>query len=146
MNIIPDGSYDIISQAGESIGNIVDYLSNIITYSSLMLSFSLDSEVLSDIHFITSDQSISIISGNSYEIAIELTCSSSGSTSIIYHIATYHGEQLPSWLSLDSKTGILSIVAPNSLSITTYNFYALTYISGYSDPIQKLIIVLMMLK
>ena len=46
---------------------------------------------------------------------------------------------VPSWVVIDSVSGILSINAPDVSSNTEYDFYINSAVSGVSNPIQKLI-------
>ena len=46
---------------------------------------------------------------------------------------------VPSWISIDSVSGILSINAPEVSLNTEYDFYINSAVSGASSPIQKLI-------
>ena len=46
---------------------------------------------------------------------------------------------VPSWISIDSVSGILSINAPGVSVDTKYDFYINSVVSGVSSPIQKLI-------
>ena len=71
-------------------------------------------------------------------IAPDLTCTYSGSTSITYSIANYL-TQVPSWVSINSTSGQLSIVTPNVTADTTYSFYINSVVSGTTN--QKLISV-----
>ena len=46
---------------------------------------------------------------------------------------------VPSWIAVDSVSGILSINAPEVSLDTEHNFYINSAVSGVSSPIQKLI-------
>ena len=69
----------------------------------------------------------------------DLTCSKAGITSITYSISAYSSNAIPSWVSLNSGTGLLSITAPNVTADTTYPFYVVSTYSGATSPEQKLI-------
>ena len=68
-----------------------------------------------------------------------LSCSFSGSTSITYSLSSYNGAIIPSFVSIDSTTGVLTIAAPSVSSSTTYSFYFTSTISGMAGPVQKII-------
>ena len=68
-----------------------------------------------------------------------LSCSFSGSTSITYSLSSYNSVAIPSFVSINSVTGILSIIAPSVSSSTTYSFYIDSTAAGISGPIQKII-------
>ena len=63
----------------------------------------------------------------------------SGSTSIEYSLSSYSGANFPSFVSIDSVTGILSIIAPSVSSTTTYSFYIISKISGIAETVKKVI-------
>ena len=69
----------------------------------------------------------------------DLPCSISGSTFISFSTANYMSSTVPSWVAIDSVSGILSINAPEVSLDTEYGFYINSAVSGVSSPIQKLI-------
>ena len=69
----------------------------------------------------------------------DLPCSISGSTSISFSTANYMTSTVPSWVAIDSVSGVLSINAPEVSLDTGYDFYINSAVSGVSSPIQKLI-------
>ena len=69
----------------------------------------------------------------------DLTCSISGSTSITFSSANYMSSIVPSWLAIDSSSGILNINAPEVSLDTEHDFYINSAVSGVSSPVQKLI-------
>ena len=66
-----------------------------------------------------------------------MSCSISGSTSITYSINNYITSTAPSWVSIDSVSGKLTIIAPEVTSNTEYDFYVYSSISGLVNLIQK---------
>ena len=68
-----------------------------------------------------------------------LSCSFSGSTSIDFSLSSYNGGNIPSFVSVNSATGVLTIAAPSVSSSTTYSFYIDSTVSGISEPVQKII-------
>ena len=82
--------------------------------------------------FSVSESTISIQNPN-------LPCSFLGSTSIVYRLISYDGANIPSFVSIDSATGVLSISAPKVSSSTNYSFYIVSTVSGVSGPIVKII-------
>ena len=73
------------------------------------------------------------------QILPDLPCSISGSTSISFSTANYMASIVPSWVAIDSVSGILSINAPDVSLDTEYDFYINSAVSGVSSPIQKMI-------
>ena len=90
--------------------------------------------------YLTQDESISVIENNNSEYTPNLSCSSTGSTSISYSIGDYNDtNRAPDWVSINSSSGVLTIKAPNLSSDTEYYFYVNSKITGVSNPIKKLI-------
>ena len=69
----------------------------------------------------------------------DLTCSTTGITAITYIISDYFSNVIPSWVSLNPSTGLLTITAPNVIADTTYPFYVDSTYSGAVSLVQKLI-------
>ena len=46
---------------------------------------------------------------------------------------------VPSWVSIDPSSGVLTLTAPEVASDSTFNFYINTAVSGVVNPVQKLI-------
>ena len=93
----------------------------------------------SDVSYLTADQTIYVTENTAAQILPDLTCSISGSTSISFSTANYMASTVPSWVVIDSVSGILSINAPEASLDTEYDFYINSAVSGVSSPIQKLI-------
>ena len=71
----------------------------------------------------------------------DLTCSSSGSTSISYSYNSYSDFNIFSWISINSTSGLLKI---STLAVTytlSYAFYASLSISGVITLFNKLITI-----
>ena len=86
------------------------------------------------------DESISVIENNNSEYTPNLSCSTTGSTSISHSIGDYNDTNLaPDWVSINSSSGVLTIKAPNVSSDTEYYFYINSKITGVSNSIKKLI-------
>ena len=73
------------------------------------------------------------------QILPDLPCSISGSISISFSTSNYMASTVPSWVSIDSVSGILSINTPEVSSDTEHDFYINSAVSGVSSPIKKLI-------
>ena len=91
----------------------------------------------SDVNFLTDDQSFSMIENTSSQKTPDLPCSISGLTSISFSIAGYASSTPPSYVTIDTSTGKLSITAPDITADTEFNFYINSILSGVTDPIQK---------
>ena len=92
-----------------------------------------------DVLYQTNSQPIYALSSKYSEITPDLTCSSSGSTSIAYSIANYNGANAPSWVQIDASSGLLKINAPVVSTDTQYSFYVNSVVSG--STIQKVITI-----
>ena len=92
-----------------------------------------------DAYFQINTQAFSVIESTTSTQAPNLSCSYSGSTSIVFSLSSYNGAIVPSFVSINSTTGVLNIVAPSVSSSTTYSFFILSTISGLSSPAQKII-------
>ena len=76
---------------------------------------------------------------NKLQVVPNLTWSYSGSTTITYSVIGITGVTVSSWITIDTSTGLLSISAPNVSADTMYSFYINSYITGVTNPTQKLI-------
>ena len=92
----------------------------------------------SDVNYLTDDQSISTAESFTSIITPDLPCSISGSTSISFSIGNYL-KPAPSWVSIGSTSGALTIIAPEVALDTEFDFYINSDVSGVSSPIHKLI-------
>ena len=101
--------------------------------------YNLVSSTNSDAYFQVVTQAFSISESTASTQTPNLSCSFSGSTSITYSKSSYNGAIIPSFVSIDSATGVLTITSPSVSSSTTYSFYIDSTVSGMSGPVQKII-------
>ena len=141
FSTLSTGTDDIVSESGVTISSISTDSVTSATYSNQTVTYttSTTDSYSSDVYFQISDLSMNVVENNSQQITIDLPCSSTGTTSISYSITVYNGGNIPSWVSIDSSTGALTLVTPDVSSDTIYSFYASSSISGVSDTIPKLI-------
>ena len=109
------------------------------SYSDQNVVFIQNSFYTSDINYETNDMSYSVVENTNIKIVVDVPCSKSGTTSIIYSLISCNGGTVPSFASIDSSTGILNLQAPKVNSTTSYTFWILSTISGVSISPQKLI-------
>ena len=64
------------------------------------------------------------------KVSANLTCLSSGSTTITYTFSSIYGNTVPSWGSINSTSNTLVFSPPAVTQDTTYNFTVATYVSG----------------
>ena len=84
-------------------------------------------------------QTLSVSESTNSTQTPNLSCSYSGSTSIAYSLSSYNGATIPSFVSIDSATGVLTISAPSVSSSTNNSFYIDSTISGLSGPVQSIV-------
>lgn len=139
MNVLSDGTDAIISESGITIGA---------TYVETLTSFSYTienptyfqySSSTSDVYYQLSDQLISVIESSTLSKTLDLVCSSSGSTTITYSTSNFGSTTIPSWITFDSSTGTLSIIAPSIDANTEFDFYIDSIISGSASTFKKII-------
>ena len=87
----------------------------------------------------TDTQTYSVSESTTSTQTPNLSCSFSESTSITFSLSSYNGAIIPSFVSIDSVTGVLTIAAPSVSSSTTFSFYIDSTVSGMSGPVQKII-------
>ena len=71
------------------------------------------------------------------QIIPDLPWSPSGSTSISYSLVEYNWNLIPHWASINSTSGVLTLITPDVSSDTEYNLINGTSISGTSTPVLK---------
>ena len=101
--------------------------------------YNLISSTNSDAYLQIVSQTLSVFESTTSAQTLNLSCSFSGSTSIAYSLSSYNGAIIPSFVSINSATGVLTITAPSVSSSTTYSFYITSTISGMSGLVQKII-------
>ena len=138
MNSLPSGTDDIVSVSIASIGSLL--ATSISTTAFIDQGFTyIQSSTSSDVYFQILTESISVVEGSLTSMTLSLSCSFSGSTSIIFGTGNYRTSTTPAWVSINPTTGTLSISAPNVNSDTEYDFYITSLASGFSSAAQKLV-------
>ena len=141
MTILSQGTEDIISDSGQTIGSVSEsstVSATVPPYTNLTLVYTLFTSFTSDVNYQTNDQTFSVVEGSTVQKSPDLPWSASGSTSISFSISNYI-TTAPSWVSIDSSLGTLAIVAPEVNSDTEYDFYINSVISGVTVSVKKLI-------
>ena len=139
MNALASGTDEIVDDSGIAISSSPSVDVTFATYTNQSIEYSKISSYISDVRYQLETQSLSISENNQEKLILNLSCSSSGSTKISYSIASYNGVDIPSFVSVDSSTGILNIEAPSVSSSTEYSFYINSSISGATNYIQKIV-------
>ena len=94
---------------------------------------------ISDVSFLTNDQSFTILENGTTELTPDLPCSISGSTSITFRLVGFKKSRVPDWIYIDSVTGKLILYAPVVSEDTQFYFYINSSMSNTSGTILKLI-------
>ena len=141
MNVLASGTDDITSTTSFALASLSNSVSNP-TYTNQSLTYNLVTtySVITQ----TLDQLYSISENLFTQITPDLTCSALGSTSISFTISNYMSSAAPAWVVIDSSTGMLNVTAPTVSADTEFDFYIESNISGVSQPIKKLIKIIIL--
>ena len=139
MIISAVGQYSIIAESSVTIQAPSSITITSASYTNQTVTYAPETSYTSDVYFQTNNQSYTVIETYSQTETPDLTCSSTGSSTITYSIGDYAGVTAPAWVSVNSVTGVLSISAPSVTADTVVSFYINSNISGVSSLIQKII-------
>ena len=139
MDLLSSGTEDIVADSGQTIGAVTTKTVSATAYTNLTITYVAGTSYTFDVNYLTADQTVNVLENSSTQILPDLPCSISGSTSISFSTANYMTSTVPSWVAIDSVSGILSINAPEVSLDTEYDFYINSAVSGVSCPIKKLI-------
>ena len=141
MTALSSGTDDIISQSGITIAAADASFTPVstVTYTNQSVTYYSISNTISDVYFQVNTQTFSVCESTSSTQTPNLPCSFTGSTSITYSLSSYKGSIVPSFVSINSTTGILTITAPCVTSSTDYTFSILSAVLGFTDPAQTII-------
>ena len=85
---------------------------------------------------------LALVENNDYSLTLNLPCSLTGATSILYSPANSNGFEFHSWVILDASTKELKISTPSVISQSkTFQFYVNSTTIDASNPLQTLIIL-----
>ena len=129
MNILSAGNEPISIDTSLSLTSTSYSIASVV-YTNQTLMYTLVASVISDVYFQTEDQTFSITENNEVQLSPSLPCSHLGSTSITYSIGDYNGRAVPSWISIDPNTGLLTIISQNLSSDTQIDFQIISTSSG----------------
>ena len=136
-------SFSIASNSGLVISPMSSYTvtNDISAYPNNFVSWTQTLTYTSGVNFQTVPQSyLSLVENNYYELAPNLSCTTSGSNTITFSISSYNGSSVPSWVSIDSSTGLVKVSTPSIINnLETSTFYISSTISGITDSINKVI-------
>ena len=144
MNVLTPGTNEITTDSGQTIDSITSQSITLQTYAGPSTSYTPGSSFTSDVNYFTNDVSYSVLEGTIEQKLLDLSCSISGSTLISYSIANYLTSTVPSWITFDSSSGLLSITAPIVSTDSEYSLLINSAVSGVSNPAQKIIRITIM--
>ena len=110
------------------------------TYANDSVTYIAGTSYTSDVYFLTSTQTYSIDQNLNSQVTPSLPCSYSGSTVITYSIANYL-VTAPTWVSISSSTGVLTVSPPTVSSTTAFSFYVSSTITDVTNPINKIVTI-----
>ena len=140
MTALAAGTEQIISLGAQTIGAPTNLATvNTITYTNQNLGYVAGTTTNGDVYVESTTQTILVVEDNTFTTTPSLTCSAAGSTSISYTISNYLATTAPAWVTIDSTTGMLTIVAPSVSVDTVYSFYVTSTVTGITDSFQILI-------
>ena len=140
MTALATGTEEITSLGSQTIGASADFTPvNSGGYSYYPVTYVAGTSTSSDVYVQATTESVLVVEDNTFTTTPTLTCSAAGSTAISYTISNYPATTAPSWVTIDSTTGMLTIVAPSVSADTVYKFYVSSSVTGNSDLIQKII-------
>lgn len=111
------------------------------TYANKTMTYIAGSSYTSDVYYLTSTQTYSIDQNLNTQVSPSVPCSLAGTTAITYTIANYNGVAAPTWVTINSSTGQLTVNPPVVASNTDFSFYINSAITGVTNPVQKLVTI-----
>ena len=108
MDVLSSGSYDVVPETGMPALTLSSLLPSS-TGAYTNQSYTLTRNYLTDVYYLTDSQSLSVTEKTNSQILPDLSCSLSISTSIVFSLGCYNNVNAPSWITIDSNTGLLTI-------------------------------------
>ena len=135
MNVLPSESYDVVSETGMPALSSTLIPTNSISWSNQ--TYTIVQNYWTDVYYQTNSQSVSVTEKTSTQVLPDFSCSLSSSTSIVFSLGSFNSEVVPSWITIDANTGLLTITSPEVEQDTNYNFYVNAMITGLILQTQK---------
>ena len=135
MNVLPSGSYDVISETGMPALSFAPVSAT--TISLINQTYTIAQNYWTDVYYQTNSQSVSVTEKTTTQVLPDLSCSLSNSTSIVFSLGSFNSEVVPSWVEVDANTGLLTITSPEVEQDTNYNFNVDALITGLTLQTQK---------
>ena len=137
MNVLPSGSYDIVTETG--MPALVSSSPSTTSATYLNMIYTFVQNYTTDVNYITTTQYVSVTEKTNTQVTINLPCSLASSTSIVYSLSSLISSNsggVPSWVVIDSNTGILTVNSPEVDQETNYSFMVNAAVIGVTQQIQ----------
>ena len=135
MNILPSGSYDVVTETGMPSLISSSPLNSSVSYTKSTFVFV--QNYLTEVDYITNVQSLSVTEKTFTQVLPDLSCSLTSSTSIVFSLGSYNNAGVLTWISINANTGFLTITSPEVEQDIKYSFYVNASITGITQQIQK---------
>ena len=132
MNIIPAGFYNTALESGITNPTLYSPSTNAFPYPNSPYAFN-------SWLFLNKYQEISVKENSNNYILPDLPWTMLSSTTISFNINNLNGGTTPSWIVIDSNTGMLTIKSPEVSADTDYYFSINSSVFGISTTISKTI-------
>jgi hypothetical protein len=93
---------------------------------------------IENIVYYSNDQTMKLSAGTNFTLSPEVTWSTIGEL-VSYTLSDYGNESVPSWVEIDSSTGVISGSAPNDKKDTSYRMYISSTSPEFSSESLKLL-------
>jgi hypothetical protein len=145
---IDAGTLTVSVLTGESIVTKSDVMYPLVTQTFIVnnsptsgaVAYIESTNWVENIVYFSASQTITVISGENFKISPEVTCSTTG-VAVNYAFSSYNSESVPTWVTIDSSTGVLTGTAPEVDSATSYSMYIDSTSSEFTGASQKLLII-----
>ena len=141
MNLLSTGTDDIVSDSGQTIGSVSNPTISSSAFSNQSVTYVAGTSYVSDVYYQVNSQTYTYNKNVNVDVTPDLPCAPSGTPTIAYSLSAYNGNTVPSWLSIGSSTGLLSIATPNLSSDTSYSFYISSLVTGLASSVNKIVTV-----
>ena len=135
MNVLPSGSYDVVTETG--MPALSSTLISAIPITLTNQTYTMAQNYWTDVYYQTNSQSLSVTEKTSTQVLPDLSCSLSSSTSIVFSLGSFNSEVVQSWVAIDANTGMLNITSPEVEQDINYSFYVNAMITGLTLQTQK---------
>jgi hypothetical protein len=142
------GTLTVSIITGETIDSASDTLLALVTHTvtvnnspaSGTVTYIESTNWVENIVYFSFSQTITVIEKENFVISPGVTCSTSG-VAVSYALSQYNSEPVPTWVTIDSSTGVLTGAAPEVDSLTSYSMYINSTSSEFTGASQKILII-----